>query len=79
MADVIQRPAQFRCPACPLGLLLLSVEMEDHTIYTCDGERCGASLWVPTDRGRVLSLAEQLRIARIKLASTLRKMTARFN
>ena len=79
MASATPHPSQFSCPACPAGALLLSVEMEDHTIYACNGPGCGASLWLPTDHGRVMTLTEQLRIARIALASKIRKMAAASN
>lgn len=71
MAVTTQR---FSCPACPRGLLLLAVGMEDHTVYTCDGEICGASLWVPTEHGHLMRRTERLRLARLKLAAKIRDL-----
>lgn len=76
MANATPRPSRYPCPVCPAGVLSLSMDMEDHTIYTCGGYRCGAFLWVPTDHGQLIKLTEELRIARIKFAAKIRKMAA---
>ena len=60
------RPERFPCPACPTGVLALAVEMAQAVIYLCDGDRCGAALWVPTESGH---MAEQIRMARLRQAA----------